>query len=169
MKLNLGCGFKHKQGFINIDSAKECKPDKLHDLNKTPYPFKDNSVDYIYTYHALEHLDRMKFIKVLNELYRISKHNAIWEIHVPYWNSSTTANLGHHIHFGFNSFNFIRPKHNRNYFSKVKGEIIYIKGVPSRPARFIPQKFRKWLSHLVSQILIGIEYKIRIIKEENIK
>lgn len=46
MKLNLGCGKKHKEGYINIDIQEPC--DLRYDL-RTPMPFADNSVDEIFT------------------------------------------------------------------------------------------------------------------------
>ena len=54
MDLNLGCGDKKLPGFVNVDLFGN--PDIKHDLNIAPYPFKDNSVDYIISEHCLEHL-----------------------------------------------------------------------------------------------------------------
>ena len=168
MKLNLGCGYKHKEGFINIDCFKGCKPDIVLDFNKFPYPFKDNSIDYIYSFHCLEHLDPNKIMRILEELYRISKHHCIWEIHVPYYNSPSTGNIDHKITWGFDSFNFIEKTHDRNYYSKVRGEVLEIVGVPSIVGKWIPfKKFRQYLSYFIGHIIRALEFKIRIIKKED--
>ena len=85
-KLNLGCGYKHKEGFINVDNFSECDPDMLHDLEVFPYPFATNSVDEIVLDNVLEHLGQTFeiFNKVIRELYRISTHGANVRIKVPH-------------------------------------------------------------------------------------
>lgn len=45
--------------------------DVVWDLNKCPYPFEDDSVDYVLAKHVLEHLDDV--ISVMNGLHRILK------------------------------------------------------------------------------------------------
>ncbi len=70
MKLNLGCGSEYLKGYINIDIMQGVA-DVVWDLNKCPYPFEDDSVDYVLAKHVLEHLDDV--ISVMNELHRIVK------------------------------------------------------------------------------------------------
>lgn len=35
-KLNLGCGFDKREGWINADNFKECHPDVLFDIQTFP-------------------------------------------------------------------------------------------------------------------------------------
>lgn len=89
MKLNLGSGCERIKGFINVDmNAKNA--DIKHNLNKYPYPFKNNSIDYILASHILEHLkEPMNFFK---EIQRILKVGGIAEIKIPHCNDGKGAN-----------------------------------------------------------------------------
>jgi len=58
-KLNIGCGNKKLKGWINLDFSKEVNLDIVHDLNKYPYPFKDNEIDEIYVDNVLECLNEL--------------------------------------------------------------------------------------------------------------
>jgi predicted SAM-dependent methyltransferase len=54
MKLNLGCGLKRLEGYINIDSRREVNPDiisRVQDLE-----FGKETISEIYACHILEHL-----------------------------------------------------------------------------------------------------------------
>ena len=70
-KLNLGCGSKIKEGFVNLDKYNTFKPDIVHDLEDFPYPFKENSIDEILLSHVLEHIGREPsiFNLIMQELY----------------------------------------------------------------------------------------------------
>ena len=76
MKLNLGCGSKILEGYTNVDKFDYYKPDTVHDLEVTPYPFKENSVDEILMSHVLEHIgqDPNIFNNIIKELYRIYQY-----------------------------------------------------------------------------------------------
>jgi SAM-dependent methyltransferase len=98
MKLNLGSGKTRFEGFINVDKSTFFNPDIIHDLEITPWPFSNDSVDEIVLCHVLEHLgkDSNVFIKIMQELYRICKHNACIDIVVP--NPFSTTYLGDPTH-----------------------------------------------------------------------
>jgi len=54
LKLNLGCGSYHMEGWVNIDQLESVNPDLLADAMDLPY--EANSVDEIYCGHLVEHL-----------------------------------------------------------------------------------------------------------------
>lgn len=87
-RVNLGCGLKKIEGFVNVDKSLTVKPDVVADLNQFPWPFKDNEFDHIVAKDILEHLGDTSndFVKVMKEMYRISHNGAIWEIQSPHWN-----------------------------------------------------------------------------------
>lgn len=73
---------------MNVDFSPLVNPDVAHDLNTFPYPFEDNSFDYIEAYHVLEHLDRP--FEVMRELHRIARPNARIHIKVPHFSRGFT-------------------------------------------------------------------------------
>ena len=56
MRLNLGCGYNKREGFVNVDSSPHCAPDLIHDLEEFPWPWADSSIDEILMVYVLEHL-----------------------------------------------------------------------------------------------------------------
>jgi len=73
MKLNLGCGRRRLDGFVNVDSAPECEPDLVVDVEAFPWPWADNSIEEVHFIHSLEHMggDPKVFLKLMQELYRV--------------------------------------------------------------------------------------------------
>jgi len=93
-KLNLGCENLIFPGWLNLDKIKRPGVDIVHDLDKFPYPFKNNEISEVFMSHVLEYLNEP--IKSLLELHRICKDKAKVIIIVPHYTiSSTYAELGH--------------------------------------------------------------------------
>lgn len=110
LKIDLGCGRSKKDGFIGVDCLGFDNVDIVHDLNKFPYPFSDNEVDEVYMDNVLEHLKNP--IKVIDEIYRISKNKAIITISVPYFRSFySVIDPTHKSFFGVFWFYYFYPKH----------------------------------------------------------
>jgi len=86
IKLNLGCGRNHRDGYINIDREPGCNPDRLVDLEKFPWPFDDDSAGEILLIHVLEHLGRDTdvFLGIMKEIYRVCAADARVRIDVPH-------------------------------------------------------------------------------------
>ena len=53
MKLNLGCGFDHREGWLNVDSFPECRPDRLLDIEATPWKLPTDGFDEVLMKHVL--------------------------------------------------------------------------------------------------------------------
>lgn len=66
IRLNLGCGFDKKDGFINIDAVDRFNPDYTCDLS-IPLPFPKNSVHLIIATDLFEHFDKyLRYIVMEN-------------------------------------------------------------------------------------------------------
>ena len=87
LRLNLGCGTKRLEGYINVD--KFGNPDLCFDLETFPYPWENNSVAEIEMHHVLEHLGQQTatYLKIIQELYRICQPEAKIHITVPHHRS----------------------------------------------------------------------------------
>jgi hypothetical protein len=84
LRLNLGCGMKRFDGYVNVDRFGE--PDLRHDLEVVPWPWPDDSVSEIILEHVLEHLgrDTIVYLEIWKELYRVCQDGATIRIFVPH-------------------------------------------------------------------------------------
>lgn len=102
--LHIGCGHTRLDGFTNIDIIPGC--DLQLDLNKDRLPFQDDSVETVFSFHALEHLDNYLF--ALGEIWRVLKHGGVFLLQVPYVTLTeyNLVNPFHKQHFNEFSFDF---------------------------------------------------------------
>lgn len=122
IKLNLGCGKKFLDGYVNVDIKKMKGVDVVCNLSKIPYPFKDNYVDGIFIDNALEHLEDI--IKVMEEIHRICKNGAKIKIIAPYFMSSGAfQDPTHRQFFTSKTFNCFSEDSQHSYYSKAKFKI----------------------------------------------
>ena len=80
LKLNIGCGKVKFPEWINIDI--EPGADLVVDL-RYGLPIEDNSADFIYNEHFIEHLKFEDGEKAIKELYRVLKKGGILRIATP--------------------------------------------------------------------------------------
>lgn len=118
MKLNIGCGRKKIEDYINCDISRSVNPDIILDLEK-PLPFIDNSVDEIVLSHVLEHVNN--FISLMHQLWRISTKNAKIKICVPFYSSLYAFIDPTHVRF-FTPFSFNYFKGNNECSHEVKSD-----------------------------------------------
>lgn len=81
IRLDLGCGHRKIRGCLGVDSEASPTVDVLADINRG-LPFMDNSVDEIYVYHILEHLD--DFLGAMAEIWRVCQPGGLVFVKVPH-------------------------------------------------------------------------------------
>lgn len=84
IKLNLGCGAKLMEGFVNVDLANnwcETPPDVVADVRVLPFP--DDYADEVHAYHVFEHFYRWESEAMLQEWIRVLKPNGLLVLEMP--------------------------------------------------------------------------------------
>ena len=99
MKLHLGCGTKKLEGWINIDSVPECRPDLVHDITR-PLPYADQSADELLAEDLLEHFDKYIRYLVFYEWTRVLKIGGKITLQVPDFKTI----LSRYFKFGYDNF-----------------------------------------------------------------
>jgi len=82
MKLHLGCGPKHIEGYVNVDVRYQPGVDSIDNVIYLRR-YKSNSIDEIYASHVLEHLGRWNYKSALRRWYDILKPEGVAKICVP--------------------------------------------------------------------------------------
>jgi SAM-dependent methyltransferase len=155
--LELGCG--NRKGYqcpyngkiIGVDIDKNSQADVIWDLEKYPYPFKDNEFDAIYSRHALEHLEDT--VRTMKELHRITKPHGRIYIIVPHFASNLAHdNVTHKKFFGVNSFNFWEYTSKDLQFKILGRKLNYVfKGTTEK---------QSWKGKLLRKLVIPIDWLI---------
>jgi predicted SAM-dependent methyltransferase len=96
LKLNLGCGVKLKDDFVNVDLSSPVA-DVTWDLDVTPWPFEDDSARMIIAEDLFEHLHNP--IAFMVECHRVLKRNGDLLLRVPYYRSETAYTDPTHVRF----------------------------------------------------------------------
>lgn len=81
LKIHLGCGDRIYKDWKNIDLISHPKIIR-HDLTK-PLPYENNSVDFIYSEHFLEHLDEVDGLNLLTDCYNKLKVGGVLRLSIP--------------------------------------------------------------------------------------
>ena len=158
--LDIGCGNHKVKGAIGLDFVKIKGVDIVHDLNKIPYPFKDNSFEVIYANQVLECLET-PLDDILGELCRICKPKGRIKILVPHALSiGAFSDVTHKKFFTWFTFDYF-GLNEQSYYTKSRIKIIerrflYMTGKLSskllKPLEWIINKFPKIYSHFFAFI-----------------
>jgi ubiquinone/menaquinone biosynthesis C-methylase UbiE len=126
--LDVGCGERKKiigdAQVIGLDRVNLPGVDVVHDLNRFPWPFKDNEFDLVICDDVIEHLDDT--IRVMAEIHRITKNHGIIKISVPHFTSDNYhTDITHKRAFTSRSFDFFDPDRSEvhQYYSRARFRI----------------------------------------------
>ncbi len=153
--LNLGCGNHQLPNAVGCDiDPNAAAVNVVCDLNRVPYPFRDNQFALVVCQDILEHLDDIP--AAMAELHRILQPNGVVRIRVPHYTSMDAYGDPTHRRFlSTRSFDFCTegetaPPGLRSsaLFRRVKREIAFyriyrILGVAALANRFP----RRWEGH----------------------
>jgi SAM-dependent methyltransferase len=121
LKLNLGCGFDKREGWLNVDSFEACEPDQLLDIEATPWDLPSGAFDHILLKHVLEHVgaDFATFRRVMQEIYRVVAPGGLVEIHVPHVRHDTFWSDPTHVRaFMPLTFEMMSKRKNREWIAQ---------------------------------------------------
>lgn len=118
--LNLGSGKDSSlPGSVTIDINPRTSPDIIHDLNKSPWPFDDDTFDVIYCKDIIEHLEDV--VKTMEEIHRVARAGARVFITTPHFSCSNSfTDPTHRHHLGFFSFDYFTGQNQWDFYTKVK-------------------------------------------------
>ena len=172
--LDIGCG-KHKiKGSIGVDIDLESHADIIHNLNKTPYPFSDGSVDKIFCFEVIEHLENYEVL--LKEFQRILKKKGELIISTNNVNSLINRIFKTYEHRGLDPKSPGTHKHLftieefRSLIEKNKFKIIKMEML-SFPCSYEHKILRKFLNPLRYSLNYFLPLSLRermVVKAENI-
>jgi len=81
-KLNIGCGTHLLTGWLNTDYSPELPPVMYLDARQR-FPFKEETFDYIFSEHVIEHISYGDGMNMLTECYRVLKRSGKIRISTP--------------------------------------------------------------------------------------
>ena len=129
-KIELGAGNRISDisEWINHDLTKHREEIEIvFDLDKFPYPLKNNSMQIIRAYDVLEHLEDV--IKFMNECWRILKKDGILDLRVCGWkNQNGWVDITHKRLMDIKSMDYFCPGTDLgtqyNFYTDKKWQII---------------------------------------------
>jgi SAM-dependent methyltransferase len=171
LKLNLGCGKKSLSGYTNVDKILLPNVNLVFDLEKTPLPFKTNSVREVRCDHVLEHI--YNFIPLMEELHRVCIPGGLIYISAPYYKYEGAYRDPTHVRFFTeNTFYYFQESASLSHYTKVRFNVKNIsrgncfhtdlRTSHKNIIKFIP--FKKFLNLFLWNMYSEINYELEVVK-----
>jgi SAM-dependent methyltransferase len=169
--LDVGCGTRKRPGAVGLDKNPRSQADIIYDLDRFPYPLKDDLFDCIYGLDVLEHVSDV--FRTLEELHRVGKKGGRLFLRVPHFSSTLAFGDPTHKHFfntqsldylcgGFGEYAYEA----KVLFRKVKVKIHFWKLHRWDGVSFLANRFPLYYEKLFAFIFpaMNIEFELEILK-----
>jgi SAM-dependent methyltransferase len=151
--LDVGCGKQKFPGAVGIDRVANPGVDVIHNLNRFPCPFQNNTFDEVRMNHIIEYLEDI--LKIMAEIHRICRPGGrvlIWTPHYSSMNSWTDPT--HRQHLAYHSMDLFtedaRYIYTSVHFQVIEKQITFGPALICWPGRIIaylnPDKFEKYFA-----------------------
>ncbi|MBI4430835.1 MAG: class I SAM-dependent methyltransferase [Candidatus Omnitrophica bacterium] len=151
--LDIGCGGSKSPGAVGIDRMPQAGVDVVHDLNKIPWPFGDNTFDLVACQDTIQILDSI--LDTMNEIHRVSKPGAVVKIRTPHYSHPNSwKDPLHKWHLAFDSFDYFLedfgyPRYTDRKYRMIRKEFIFNRkfGIGNLLAKISPRRYEKYYCH----------------------
>jgi SAM-dependent methyltransferase len=108
--LDVGCGIRKLAGAVGIDRNPASAADVLCDLDRAPYPFRDDSFDALHATHVIEHVADV--MRAMEEFHRLVRAGGRVRIVTPHYTDfSSFCDPTHRWHLNSFSFRYFGEDH----------------------------------------------------------
>ena len=130
IKLDVGCGINKQKGFVGMDMVRHPHVDIVHDVQKLPWPIPANCCHQIVMSHLWEHIEPKYRFGVMDELWRIIRHDGQLFLSCPFAGSHLeAAHPAHYMCPNDATFQFFDPIyylwHSCSYKKPLPWKIVY--------------------------------------------
>ena len=118
--LDVGCGINKYPGAIGIDRNPRSRADVICDLDRFPYPFRDNSFNQVRVIHVIEHVSDV--IRAMQEFHRVAAPLGRVILVTPHYTDfSSFCDPTHRWHLNSFSFRYFGEDHGGfGYYTPVR-------------------------------------------------
>lgn len=173
--LDVGCGINKYPGSIGIDRNPASRADVLCDLDRFPYPFRDDSFDRVRATHVIEHVADV--LRTMQEFHRLLVSGGRVLVITPHYTDfSSFCDPTHRWHLNSFSFRYFGEDHGGfGYYSSQRFREISVRLKLLALWRWLGfellvnrlPRFRRFWEHYLCFVIRGkvIEFELAAVKE----
>ncbi len=155
--LDLGAGAVVRvPGAIRADHSRTVTPDVVVNAAQ-PLPFRSGSLERIYCYDLVEHLEDI--VPVITEIHRVLQSGGTLFITTPHFSCANSyTDPTHKHHFGWHSFDYFGEDHALSYYSTARFRITgrtlrFHGGFLDSIVRRLANRWPDWYEHRLTWLL----------------